>query len=174
MAAAAAQLSSAAGPSTIAALGIISATTSRGATRRDAARSTWLRLGTGGFAVRFILRCGKLSASNRASLQAKEGDDVVCIDEIPYDEGRLRGPILSLAWWFAHALEQFPTAKFVCKSDSDVFLNLPDLTLHLEAALAHNATTAQYAYYGNFGFFSLVDRAGLGPRRHVVRSAVEA
>lgn len=161
------------GNSVLAALGVISATTARGKARRDAARNTWLRIRSDAFAVRFVLRCGKLSHAARYRL-VDDHRDVLCSD-IPASEGRLRGPILALAWWLKFALQAFPTAAFVCKSDSDVFLHLPDLILHMRAMLATDATRAGSAYFGNFGWFSLVHRVTSaekpGVRRHAASTA---
>ena len=32
--------------------------------------------------------------------------------------GRMRGPILALAFWLRHALRAYPSAAFVCKADA--------------------------------------------------------
>ena len=93
----------------LAALGVISASTARGETRRAAARETWLRLQTEAIVTRFVLRCGNLSSKRRAQLEAP---DVVCSD-IDANEGRTRGPILALAWWLRYTLLSFPTVAFI-------------------------------------------------------------
>ena len=79
----------------IAALGVISASTPKGFARRAAARDTWMRLSTDNIAVRFVLRCGNLSDTARKELEGPY-NDVVCINTISAEEGRLRGPILAL------------------------------------------------------------------------------
>ena len=138
------------------ALGVISASTPVGSRRRAAARDSWLRLAPAtAFAVRFILRCGGLSAVRRTQLVQEDADGrVLCADQsISALEGRERGPLLALAWWMRHALTAFPSAMFIAKSDSDVFLHLPDIELQLRAI--PNAT-APFAWHGCFGFFSLV------------------
>ena len=86
--------------------------------RRAAARDTWMRLSTDNIAVRFVLRCGNLSDTARKELEGPY-NDVVCINTISAEEGRLRGPILALAWWLEHAPILFPPIQFVCKADAD-------------------------------------------------------
>merc|ERR1711965_791180 len=110
----------------IAALGIVSAPSTRGLARRAAIRDTW----PGGirdsadFVVRFVLRCGPpLSDLLRKRLQQEPS--VVCANEVSSSETRLRGPIYALAWWLRYALKNWPAARFVCKADSDTWLVLP-------------------------------------------------
>lgn len=51
----------------------------------------------------------------------------------------------------AALLETFPSARFVAKSDDDVFVHTPSIELHLRA-IRHSES----AYYGHPGFFSLM------------------
>lgn len=114
-------------PSPFIALGVISATTPTGRRRRAAARDSWLRyVPETSFAIRFVLRCGGLTSVARSQLRAEDDERrVICADDsIRAREGRHRGPLLALAWWLQHALMAFPSAMFIAKSDSDVFLML--------------------------------------------------
>ena len=150
-----------------AALGVLSGTShkvdsvhSRFVTRRRMVRSTWMQLeninpGRGarrgmGFVVRFILRCGGLPANH----SARSEPDVLCTP-VPAQESRLRGPILALYFWFAHALKTYPTATYICKSDDDVFLYSPDIEAHLHSI---PSASAPFAYYGAFNFYHLSER----------------
>ena len=158
----------------------MTSTSARGARRRESIRDSWLQFGTHLIAVRFVLRCGNVSADLRSSLLA--AGDCDCVDHVSAAEGRRRGVIASLVWWFTHALLRFPTAAFVGKADSDAFLHLPDVGEHLKAILSAS-TRGSYAYYGNIGYYSVVTALdgrlsfhGFGPTfsaaRHVFRRRV--
>ena len=149
-----------------AALGVLSGTSlqedsvhARFETRRRLVRSSWMMhanvdRGSGGtrrsMVVRFVLRCGGLVASH--SLRSEP--DVLCTP-VPAQESRQRGPILALHFWLGHALKAYPAARFICKSDDDVYLHTPDLEAHLRSI---PVSGAPHAYYGAFNFYHVSER----------------
>ena len=140
----------------IGALGIVSAPSARGVARRAAIRDSWPHILHPAFVVKFVLRCGGLAGVTHSTLMQEAG--VICADSVSASETRLRGPILALAWWLRFALAQWPYCRFICKADSDTWLVLPDLHHQLAGIIAHDRKDAgRFAYYGSFGFFSLVD-----------------
>lgn len=162
-----------------AALGILSAASARGSARRAAIRDSWPLLdSTVSVVVRFVLRCGNMSFEQRNDVLS-EGNNMLCADSIAFRESRMRGPLLALAFWMRHALGQWPNVRFVCKADSDTWIVLPDVELHLRSIIQHDVSHGgSYAYYGCFGFFSLVDidasAGGPGDGIHDIRPSLYA
>lgn len=149
------------------ALGVLSGTSAAGLensvqarfiTRRQLVRTTWMRhdnVERGGrtrrsVVARFVLRCGGLEASH----PVRSEPDVLC-SPIPAQESRLRGPILALHFWLGYALEAYPAARFICKSDDDVYLHVPDIEAHLRSI---PLSRAPHAYYGDFNFYHVLER----------------
>ena len=52
---------------------------------------------------------------------------------VPWNETRVRGPVLSLAAWLSHASNHYRSAKFIAKMDDDSYLHVPDLVKILRA-----------------------------------------
>ena len=120
--------------------------------RREAVRDSWMRFRSPSVAVRFVVRCGGLPAHHTLRREAH----VLC-SPVPHTEGRLRGPILALLWWFEFASDC--GAKFISKADDDVFVHIPDLLAMLQAI---PQARAPQAYLGFHGFYSLIVRGGGG------------
>ena len=117
----------------VVALGIISAPSYHG--RRMAQRHSWMRwsnVGQSGAATicsSFVVRAGDAPRGITTALQ-READvhgDLLLVRSIPYNESRVRGPILSLAWWLLYAARSLPRARYIGKLDDDAYLHAPDL-----------------------------------------------
>jgi hypothetical protein len=140
------------------ALGIISAPDYSG--RRLAQRHSWMRwpnVGHGdGHAVcgAFVVRAGAAPRRVATALQ-READvhrDTLLVPSIAYDESRLRGPILSLAWWLLYAERALPQASFIGKLDDDAYVHAPDLEqmlrlVHLQLGPTANVYLGVLTWY---------------------------
>ena len=65
---------------------------------------------------------------------------------LPVSEGRLRGPVMALHWWFRHATAQCVTCKYVGKADDDVYIHLPDV-LRLWDSLLSDSRRFEFLMY---------------------------
>lgn len=84
---------------------------------------------------------------------------------VPWNETRLRGPVMTLAAWVAHAATHLPFASYVAKVDDDSYLHAPGLAqvllTHVHPRLPHPR-----AYIGPLTWYSWFpkqwDRCGFG------------
>ena len=107
--------------------------------RRTVARTTWMRLApstpnAGGadqshalpWCVQFVVRA--LHAPGRIqrqlAMEQREHGDILEVD-VPWNETRMRGPVLTLAAWTRYAATNLTTAKYVVKVDDDSYLHVP-------------------------------------------------
>ena len=65
------------------------------------------------------------------ALEQREYADLQCLN-VFHNETRLRGPVLMLAAWLAHAVQTY-SARFVAKTDDDSYVHLPRLLQLLRA-----------------------------------------
>ena len=115
------------------ALGVISAPDYHG--RRMAQRHSWMRwpnVGHGdGHTVcgSFVVRAGDAPRGVATALlrEADVHGDMLLARSIAFNESRVRGPIMSLAWWLLYAEHALPHAQFIGKLDDDAYLHSPDL-----------------------------------------------
>lgn len=115
--------------------------------RRAAVRESWMTFRSPTtVTIEFVLRCGGLPARHALRREA----DVLC-SPVPHTEGRLRGPLLAMLWWFEYAANS--NASFIAKADDDVYVHVPDL---LRIFRAIPPDVASLAYFGFHGFYSLV------------------
>lgn len=146
--------------------------------RRMGVRASWLRwpdVASGVVATRFALRCLHAPPWLEQMLQLEERrySDTVCL-EVAHNETRLRGPVLMLAAWLAHAPRAFPTARFVAKVDDDSYVHLPRLV-----GLLRNVPTAypsaSRVYIGKLAWFhwhpTIFEHAGFGYERTLANAA---
>ena len=146
--------------------------------RRMGVRASWLRwpdVSSGLVAARFALRC--LDAppwlEHMLQLEERRYSDTVCLG-VAHNETRLRGPVLMLAAWLAHAPRAFPTARFVAKVDDDSYVHLPRLV-----GLLRNVPTAYpsvpHVYIGKLAWFhwhaAIFEHAGFGYERTLANAA---
>jgi hypothetical protein len=78
--------------------------------------------------------------------------DTLLVPSIAYDESRLRGPILSLAWWLLYAERALPQASFIGKLDDDAYVHAPDLEqmlrlVHLQLGPTANVYLGVLTWY---------------------------
>lgn len=150
------------------AMGIVSAPTYLD--RRVANRASWMRWPNVGprrpLLVNFVVRAsgapawlGKLLALE----QSAHGD--VWRADVPWNETRLRGPVLSVAAWLTHAPRAFPRSSFVAKLDDDAYFHAPDLEAMLRSALRAAPATGRI-YMGAMSWFNwhprIFERSGYG------------
>ena len=140
------------------ALGIISAPDYFG--RRLAQRHSWMRWANVGQGDRhtvcasFVVRAGDPPRGVATALQreAEIHGDMLLVRSIAYNESRVRGPILSLAWWLQYAERALPHAKFIGKLDDDAYVHAPDLEqmlrlVHLQLGPAANVYLGVLTWY---------------------------
>ena len=116
--------------------------------RRTLLRHSWLRSDNVGrehnkaICASFVVRAGGIQGSTATDLrrEATVHKDVLLVRSIPWNEGRVRGPVLSLAWWLRFAHSRM-APQFIGKVDDDTHLNTPDL----ETLLRLVATTQKYS-----------------------------
>ena len=119
--------------------------------RRIAQRHTWMRwpnVGTDGAAAVcsvFVVRAGGPPPPRVAATLARESKtyrDVLLADAIAWNETRVRGPVLSLAWWLDYAARELTHALFVGKVDDDTYLHAVDVEALLRATHAQVGSSA--------------------------------
>ena len=101
------------------ALGIVSAPDYHG--RRMAQRHSWMRWSNVGHGpsdsvcASFVVRAGAapVGMANALRREARVHGDVLLMHSIAYNESRVRGPLLSLAWWLLYAAAELRHARFV-------------------------------------------------------------
>ena len=102
--------------------------------RRAGSRSSWVgfpNVCTSGcaFTVRYVVRSGHAPplVMQRIDREQSAHGDLVPIEEIAWNETRLRGPVLSVAAWYAYAVRTFPQSTYISKMDDDAYLYTPVL-----------------------------------------------
>ena len=130
------------------ALGIVSAPDYHG--RRMAQRHSWMRWPSVGHfegastCATFIVRAGHAPHGIATALrrEAAVHGDTLLVHDIAHNESRVRGPLLSLAWWLLHAAAAMGHASFIGKLDDDAYLHVPDLERLLRATHVHFGPSA--------------------------------
>lgn len=120
-------------PDLVLALGVVSAPDYHA--RRMAQRHSWMRFPEVGRFVgaavcsSFVVRAGGAPRRVEAALsrEAIAHGDTLLVPSVAYNETRVRGPLLSLAWWLAYAQRTMKHARWVGKLDDDAYLHAPDL-----------------------------------------------
>ena len=140
--------------------------------RRVGSRESWLKwpnVCRSGCAltVRFVVRAGGALPAAVDWLLAQEErahGDMLRVD-VPWNETRLRGPVLSVAAWFAHAVVRFASATFLAKMDDDAYVHTPGLEALLRQVRAA-APSAERVYLGPMSWFHwfprIFERSGFG------------
>ena len=149
------------------AIGIISAPTF--IERRAAIRATWLSHCSINreIAARFVIRAqGAPPPLDRLlSSETQDFGDVFRAQSVPWDETRLRGPVLSLHAWLRHAVGAFPRTPFVAKVDDDSYVQPAELAV-LARAVSASVGPERPVYLGVFTYFSwfptIFERSGYG------------
>ena len=138
--------------------------------RRDSLRATWMRwpeVGRGKpVRVLFVVRSLGASAALTCQLDAEQrhyGD--IAHVAVPWNETRLRGPVLSLAAWLEFASQRFGASPFVAKMDDDAYIHVADLTTLLRSVAAASSNTP-LTYFGTMSWFhwypEIFERSGFG------------
>lgn len=148
--------------------------------RRTVARTTWMRLApstpnAGGadqshalpWCVQFVVRA--LHAPGRIqrqlAMEQREHGDILEVD-VPWNETRMRGPVLTLAAWTRYAATNLTTAKYVVKVDDDSYLHVPGLARTLSLQVDTVGLPTPMAYIGTLTWYSWFakqfDRCGFG------------
>lgn len=140
--------------------------------RRTSLRESWVRsplVGPGRpIGVQFVIRARNApkSVSRLLSAEHQLHGDVLRID-VPWNETRLRGPVLSVYAWLGHATRAHRTAPFVAKLDDDVWLHAPGIESALRLALA-SVPDPRRIYLGVMSYFhwypAIFERSGYGYR----------
>ena len=149
------------------AIGIISAPTF--IERRAAIRATWLSHCSIGreIAARFVIRALNAPPPLDRLLSSETLDfgDVFRAQSVPWNETRLRGPVLSLHAWLRHAVGTFPRTPFVAKVDDDSYVQPAELAV-LARAVSASVGPERPVYLGVFTYFSwfptIFERSGYG------------
>ena len=143
------------------AIGIVSAPKFFG--RRMAQRESWLRWLNGRdkleatICASFVVRATGAPKALALKREAKVHGDMLLIKSVAWNETRVRGPVLSLAWWLRHASEEIRNARFIAKVDDDTYLHLPDLARLLHEADATLGATS-HVYLGVLTFYHWFER----------------
>ena len=136
--------------------------------RRAVLRATWMGLDGGvDVCANFVVRARHVPMHMDSLLHAEataHGNDILRVD-VPWNETRMRGPILTLAAWVRHASLHFPMARYVAKVDDDSYLHAPGLANMLRSSVEHAAPLA-HTYMGTLTWYSWFankwDRCGFG------------
>lgn len=151
--------------------------------RRAVLRHTWLSVHTptgspapaqldkSGAAGASVLSMFVVRAANaperlqrRLDAEAQRHDDLLRVTSIPWNETRLRGPVLSLAAWLRFAASRLSLARFVAKVDDDSYLHAPDLAVMLQQVAQE--LPLSHVYIGSMTWYSWFskhwDRCGFG------------
>ena len=127
--------------------------------RRLAQRLTWMRwpnVGTSAPAsicCVFVVRSGGAPAGHAGLLERERASfgDTLLADSIAWNESRVRGPVLVLAWWLQYAARALRHARFVGKVDDDAYLHAPDVEALLRQASALGPSA--HVYLGVLTFY---------------------
>ena len=146
--------------------------------RRMGLRASWLRwpaVASGQVVARFATRCLGAPAwlAEVLRVETRRFADITCLN-VQYNETRLRGPVLMLAAWLAHAPRAFPTVGYVAKVDDDSYVHIPRLVQLLRAVHAPH----RLVYLGKLSWFHWLPRifehAGFGFERTLANRAGSA
>ena len=129
--------------------------------RRDSLRSSWMRsslVGRGRPArVLFVVRALGMPSSLDCQLAVEQrvNDDIMRAATVPWNESRLRGPVLSLAAWLEFAAQEFGASPFVAKMDDDAYLHVADLLVLLRTTAQAKGPSphAELTYMGAMSWF---------------------
>ena len=102
----------------------------------------------------FVVRAGHAPRGVSTALQREleVHKDVLLVGAVGWNESRVRGPILSLAWWLLHAAQTLQHAHFVGKLDDDAYIHAPDLqqllsSMHLQFGPSANVYMGVQTWY---------------------------
>ena len=158
------------------AVGVVSAPTFLN--RREALRASWLTSSLVGrgrpIRVLFVVRALGIPSSMLCQLtvEQRQNDDIFRA-AVPWNESRLRGPVLSLAAWLQFAAKEFHAAPFIAKMDDDAYVHVADLLVLLRTAQptspqhsTANEPHATLTYMGAMSWFhwypAIFERSGFG------------
>jgi hypothetical protein len=152
------------------AIGILTVDHANYAWRRDEQRIAWVNAANAMSPIvhaRFVLRCGLFPMSPAYPAASREGyqpsstvrsenktyGDVLCLDAVPVDAGRLKGPSLAVLAWFEHALLEQQRGRhhgegrdaFIATVDDDAYIHVPDI---LTALANRPAEASRFVYAG--------------------------
>ena len=157
--------------SCVVAMGIVSAP--EHVERRAASRATWFRwpnVGVDGskpISAHFVVRTGAAPPpiAQLVAAEQRAHGDVVPLADVPWNETRLRGPVLSVAAWFSFAARRLPSCAYVAKLDDDAYVHAPALEKLLRQTLV-TAPHPERIYMGAFSWFHwmprIFERSGFG------------
>ena len=138
--------------------------------RRAACRGSWLRypnVGAGkAITVSFVVRSLGVPAQIDQLLRLEQAahSDILRVN-VPWNETRLRGPVLSVAAWLAYATRHLASARFIAKLDDDAYMHTPELEKLLRESL-RVAPTPERIYFGPMSWFhwypTIFERSGFG------------
>jgi hypothetical protein len=137
--------------------------------RRTSCRVSWLTWPNVGhdraLSVHFVVRALHAPPQVDALLtqEHRRYGDVLRVD-VPWNETRLRGPVMSVAAWFRYAVKHL-SAKLVAKLDDDAYVHTPGLEGVIREAL-HAAPAPERIYMGAMSWFHwyprIFERSGFG------------
>lgn len=125
--------------------------------RRAACRASWLQwpnVGPGrAFSVHFVVRALHAPAWIDRLLREehRQHADVLRVS-VPWNETRLRGPVLSVAAWLSFAVRELSSARFLAKLDDDAYLYAPALE-GLVRQVLRVAPHPERIYLGSMSWF---------------------
>ena len=135
--------------------------------RRAVLRATWMSLDGGNdVCANFVIRArgAPIHLDKLLNAETTIHGDILRVD-VPWDETRMRGPVLTLAAWVRHAALHLPHARFIAKVDDDSYLHAPGLATLLRGHVEHAAPHAR-TYLGTLTWYSWFankwDRCGFG------------
>lgn len=138
--------------------------------RRSSCRGSWMHYPNVGrgkpMTVHFVVRALHSPASVEAMLTLEQQmyGDVVRVD-VPWNETRLRGPVLSVAAWFTYAVRHLSSARFIAKLDDDAYVRSPHVEALLRSVL-RSTPTPERVYLGAMSWFhwypKIFERSGFG------------
>ena len=138
--------------------------------RRAACRGSWLRypnVGAGkAITVSFVVRSLGVPSQIDQLLRLEQAahSDILRVN-VPWNETRLRGPVLSVAAWLEYAVQHLSSFKFVAKLDDDAYIYAPGVESLLREAL-RVAPSPDRIYLGAMSWFhwypKIFERSGFG------------
>jgi hypothetical protein len=138
--------------------------------RRAVLRGTWMSLlrepEAADVCAAFVVRARSAPRRLHGLLAAEEQrhGDILRVD-VPWNETRKRGPVLTLAAWLRYAAERLGSSHFVAKVDDDSYVHAPGLAQFLRSHVA-SATPHERVYLGTLTWYSWFpnkwDRCGFG------------